>query len=304
MREKMKKMWIFISPVMYNISPIFATKVLYLFSMKKRLNLKNPKTFNEKLQWLKLYWEDPRVAKCADKYELREYAKICGLDRLLNEVYGVYKDVDEIDFDSLPNRFALKGTHGSGYNLICSDKRKLDIKNVKKIANKWLKSRYAYVAAEVHYDKIEPRLIIEKFIEGNNGKSISDYKIFCFNGKAKLTMVCEDRVENGRAKYYFYDNSWNILPYNDDSKKILEKNMKSHAEKPVSFDLMIEYAEMLSEPFPFVRVDFYEVDENPILGEMTFFPCGGIDSRLDSKVDEVLGDLIILPNKNYSKRSI
>lgn len=297
LRDQAKKGWLFISPVIYNISPILATKLLFLFSMKKRLNLKNPQTFNEKLQWLKLYWQDPRIPICADKYEVRNYVEEYGFSELLIPLIGVYRSVDEIDFDNLPNKFALKGTHGSGYNIICKDKTKLNIENIKGIANKWLKSRYAYVAAEIQYDKMEPKLVIEEFISGIDGEVITDYKVFCFNGKPEVTMVCEGRNENKRAKYYFYDNEWNIVPYNNDSKEIISQHKLNHKDRPNSFNDMINYARVLSKPFPFVRVDFYEVNGKPLLGEMTFVPCGGIDSRLDPKVDLMLGKLLKLPSE-------
>ena len=292
-----KKIWFRISPIAYKISPVFASKILFLFSMKQRLNLNNPKTFNEKIQWLKLYWQNPRVAECADKYDLRQYVKECGLDEILNPIYGIYRSVDDIDFKKLPEKFALKGTHGCGYNLICKDKSKLNIQEAKKLAKKWMNSKYAYVAAEVQYDKMEPKLIIEKFIEGIDGEVATDYKVFCFNGIPKLTMVCEGRGENQRAKYYFYNNVWEIIPYNNDSKEIISQGKKEHTKKPISFDDMIKYSRKLSNPFPFVRVDFYDVNGKPILGEMTFTPCGGIDSRLDPKVDKLMGDLIRLPKK-------
>lgn len=297
LRSLQKKVWLKSSGVFYNISPVLASKVLFLFSMKKRLNLKNPKTFNEKIQWLKLYWQDPRVAKCADKYDLRKYVESCGLEELLNPIYGMYTDVNNIDFDKLPERFALKGTHGCGYNLICTNKENLNINEVKKIAKKWMESRYAYVAAEIQYDKMIPKIIIEKFIDGIDGHVVTDYKVFCFNGKPMLTMVCEGRGEGERAKYYFYDNFWEAKPYNKDSTELIKRGRKEHADKPKSFDDMIKYAEILSKPFPFVRVDFYDVNGKPILGEMTFTPCGGIDSRLNPEVDLLMGNLINLPDK-------
>ncbi len=296
-RNLQKNVWFKMSPIFYNISPVLASKILFLFSMKKRLDLRNPKTFNEKIQWLKLYWQDPMVAKCADKYDLREYVEECGVGEILNSIYGVYESVEDINFEKLPKKFALKGTHGCGYNLICKDKSKLNINDAKEISKKWLNSRYAYVAAEVQYDKMKPKIIIEKFIEGTNGKSLVDYKIFCFNGNPIVTMVCEERGKDKRAKYYFYDNYWNILPYNKDSKEIISNNKICHENKPKSFNKMIEYSKILSKKFPFVRVDFYDVDGKAILGEMTFTPCGGIDSRLDKDVDLLMGNLIELPEK-------
>lgn len=296
-REFQKKIWSKVSKYAYKVSPVFASKLLFLFAMKKRLDLKNPKTFNEKIQWLKLYWQDPRVAVCGDKYDLRFYVKECGLEEILNPIYGVYTDVNDINFDDLPEKFALKGTHGCGYNLICKDKNKLDINEAKEKAETWLKSRYAFVAAEIQYDKMEPKIIVEKFIDGIDGNVATDYKVFCFNGQPHFTMVCEGRGEGQRAKYYFYNNDWDILPYNNDSKQIYNGNIKYNAEKPKCFEEIIKYSEVLSKPFPFVRVDFYEVNSKPILGEMTFTPCGGIDSRLDPEIDLMMGELIKLPEK-------
>ncbi len=294
-RRYQKQIWYKISPCLYRISPVFASRVLFFFSMKQRLNLKNPKTFNEKIQWLKLYWQDPRVARCADKYTLREYVIQCGLDSILNPLYMVCKQPSEIDFSLLPSKFVLKVTNGCGYNYICKDKSKINEDEVRDLALKWCNSRYAYQAAEVQYDKMDTTIIVEKFIDGLGGSTVTDYKIFCFNGYPKITMVCEERSQSGRPKYYFYDNEWKLLPYNNDSKALINKNIKKHAPKPISFDKMISYAKTLSEPFPFVRVDFYEDNDRPILGEMTFTPCGGIDSRLDSEIDRMMGDLINLP---------
>lgn len=297
LRNIQKQVWFSISPILYQISPVVASKVLFLFAMKKRLDLENPITFNEKIQWLKLYWQDDRVAKCSDKYDVREYVESCGLEEILNPIYGMYKNAEDIDFNKLPKKFALKGTHGCGYNIICTDKEKLDLEKTKETCNIWLKSRYSQVSAEVQYDKMEAKLIAEKFIEGREENGPVDYKVFCFNGEAKFTMVCEERGGSERAKFYFLDNKWNILPYNNDSKIVQKEGKVKNIYKPKSFEKMIEYAQKLSEPFPFVRVDFYDVDGRPVLGEMTFTPCGGIDSRLDKDVDIMMGDLITLPKE-------
>ncbi len=297
LRNIQKQVWFSISPILYQISPVVASKVLFLFAMKKRLDLENPITFNEKIQWLKLYWQDDRVAKCGDKYDVREYVESCGLEEILNPIYGMYKNAEDIDFNKLPKKFALKGTHGCGYNIICTDKEKLDLEKTKETCNIWLKSRYSQVSAEVQYDKMEAKLIAEKFIEGREENGPVDYKVFCFNGEAKFTMVCEERGGSERAKFYFLDNKWNILPYNNDSKIVQKEGKVKNIYKPKSFEKMIEYAQKLSEPFPFVRVDFYDVDGRPVLGEMTFTPCGGIDSRLDKDVDIMMGDLITLPKE-------
>lgn len=194
-RNKKKRIWFKISPIIYNVSPVLASKIVFLFAMNKRLDLKNPKTFNEKIQWLKLYWQDPRVAMCADKYELREYVRECDAKEILNPIFGVYKNFDHINFELLPDKFALKCTHGSGYNIICENKDDFNIYEVKKKVNKWMNSRFSYIGAEIQYDKMEPKIIIEKYIEGIDKHPPIDYKMFCFNGKVCLTMTCEGRGE-------------------------------------------------------------------------------------------------------------
>jgi len=296
-RKLEKYIWLKICPILYKFSPEVASKILFLFSKKQRLNLKEPKTFNEKIQWLKLYWQDPRVSKCADKYEVRKYAEEMGLVEILNPLYGVYDNVKNIDFENLPNKFALKCSHGCGYNIICKCKDDLNIDEVKEKVNKWMKSRYAHVAAEVQYDRIKPRIIVEEYIKGINGHPPIDYKLFCFNGKVNFTMVCEGRGEAEYPQFNFYDNDWNVLHYYNNLNQINLNNRKHYLEKPESFKKMKEYAEKLSLQFPFVRVDFYEINEKPILGEMTFTPTGGIDSFFDKNTDLLLGNLIKLPAK-------
>lgn len=295
MKPKLRKIYLMIrKPIIANlvkISPVIATKVLYRMAFKRKINLKKPITFNEKLQWLKLYWQNPLVAKCADKYDMREYVIECGCSNALNEVYGMYTNVNDIDFDKFPNQFAIKGTHGCGYNIICTDKKLLDKDNTKIQLNKWLKERYSLVAAEIQYDKMLPKIICEKYIRGKNSEVPNDYKVYCFNGKPLFTMACVDRID-GKASYYFFDNNWCLLPYNDASK-----NCKVIIEKPNSFSEMIEYCEKLTKPFPFVRMDFYDTDRGAILGEMTFTPAGALDSALSYDIDKLMGDLINLPSK-------
>lgn len=278
--------------ILIRISPVVATKFLYKKRFGKKLNLENPITFNEKLQWLKLYWRDPLVSFCGDKFTVREYVKKKKCEELLNELYWETKNVNTIDFGKLPEKFAIKGTHGCGYNLIQNGHVELDINKSKKQLKKWLKSRYALESAEINYDLMEPRIICEKFIDGNNGQFPDDYKVYCFNGKPHCVMICSERKE-GKARYYFVDKEWNLLKYNKDSKSIEEMPFK----KPKSFDEMFNYAEILSEGFPFVRVDFYDIKGKPMLGEMTFTPAAGLDTNYDEEVELLFGEKIILPNK-------
>jgi hypothetical protein len=194
---------------LYKTSPITASKILYYRNTKKTLNLENPVNFNEKLQWLKHYWQHPLVSECADKYGLHEYVKKCGIEEILNELHGVYSHPSEINWDDLPNEFALKCTHGCGYNIICDDKESLDKDQAHKKLSSWLNERYGVVAGELHYDKMTPRIIAEKYIETDAGLLPNDYKIYCFNGKAKLALVCSDRESN--LKLNFVDIDWNRM---------------------------------------------------------------------------------------------
>lgn len=250
------------------ISPEFSCKMLYLFRTKKWPNLKNPKTFNEKATLLKLnnYNNDRLVIKCADKYAVREYINDNGCINILNKLYGVYDNFDEINFNKLPNKFVIKCTHGCAYNIICSDKKNFNIDEARNKVNGWMKEKYGYATTELHYTKIYPRIIIEKYLCDRNGKMPIDYKFYCFNGKVECVLVCSERDD--KLKLSYYDTSWNRLNY---EKK--EWSSKKEIKKPKNLDEMIKYAEKLSKEFPFVRVDFYDDDNKIIFGELTFTPA-------------------------------
>lgn len=271
------------------LSPVLATKVLYFKFFHKRLDLNNPRTLNEKILWLKLntYNHNPLVTQCADKYRVREYIKSTGCGAILNELYAVWDTPDEIIWDSLPDRFVLKCNHGCGYNIICPDKKKLDTKVAHKQLKAWLKEDYWKLKAEVNYKAIEKKIICEKFIDGENQERLNDYKVYCFNGKAQCVLVCT----NKDRKFYFYDRDWNLLRINPDSKNAPES---FSLKKPNRIDQVFRYAEILSEPFPFVRVDFYVENEVIIFGEMTFTPAAGLDTKRLYDTDVYFGDLLKL----------
>jgi hypothetical protein len=163
--------------LMYDLSPTLATRCHYYWSLKRPLNLKKPSDFNEKIQWLKLYAHDELVIKCADKYGMYEYVKSCGNTDVLNEVYGVYDSTNQISWDALPEKFALKCTHGCGYNVVTNNKRSLDRDVVFAKLDSFLKVKFGRVSIEPHYDKIKPRIIAEKYIETSAGLLPTDYKI-------------------------------------------------------------------------------------------------------------------------------
>lgn len=268
----MKKHIIFLGKrfmeILTRISPNFSCKILFLIRTKKWPNLKEPQTFNEKTTWLKIteYSNNDLISKCADKYEVRDYIKKNNYEEILNELYGVYDNFDEIDFNKLPNKFALKCTHGCAYNIICKDKTKFNIENARKKVNKWMDEKYGYATTELHYTKIKPRIIVEKYLCDKNDKMPIDYKFYCINGNIECILVCSERDE--KLKLSYYNQNWERLNY---EKK--EWSSKKNIAKPKNLKEMIKVAKKLSKEFIFVRVDLYCDNEKIIFGELTFTPA-------------------------------
>lgn len=261
------------------ISPTLNTKLVYYLNFKKRIDLKNPKTLDEKIQYLKLhdYYKNPLISQCADKYAVREYLKDCGCEEIINELYGAYDRVEDIPWDDLPKQFVLKWNFGCGQNIICFDKSKLDIDDAIKKLKKWYRIRNTFYlpTSEMQYRDITPKIVCEKLIETENGALPTDYKFYCFNGKADCVLVCFGRQSDGHgAKYYFFDRDWNLKRYNKAGKEAPEGFT---IPKPENIDILFDYAEKISKPFPFVRADFYLEKGKITFGELTFTPCGGFD---------------------------
>jgi hypothetical protein len=280
--------------LLYRISPVLFARYRFRVIKGGSLNLKYPKSFDEKLMWLMLYWQHPLKSQCADKYAMREYVRGHGLEHMLPELLGVYENSDEINFDALPERFCLKCTHGCGFNIICRNKNEMDVGEAKNNLDAWLKKDFSKVYGEIHYAPIKPRIVCEAYLGGRNGNLPDDYKVFCFHGKAYFTMVCTERKLNGYgAKYDYYDREWeHKLPYGKsgtDTGRMLPI--------PEAYDEMIKAAEILSKPFPFVRMDFYCIDGKAIIGEMTFTPAGCIDPGYTDAAQRSMGELIQLPEK-------
>jgi len=277
--------------IMSSISPELNTRYLYRRVHGKTLNLENPKSFNEKLIWLKLntYNNNDLVTQCADKYRVREYVKEKNLGYLLNDLIDAYDTPEEIEWNRLPTKFVLKGNHGAGYNIICDDKSKLDINKAEKQLKKWMKEDYWKPYAEINYKYISKKIICEKYLDTNEGFLPIDYKIYCFNGVPKAILVMSDRDTEIDA--VFMDNDWNFI--SNVSKYKNEKIPK----KPSSLDEMLEAAKRLSEPFPFVRVDFYQYRNQPIFGELTFTPSGGLVVSQTAIEGKGMGELLKLPSE-------
>ena len=288
-KEKFEKK---VAKVITMISPTLSSKILYKFHTHKKLNLKNPTLFNEKLMYLKLkdYRYNDLVAKCSDKIAVRDYIKENKLDFLLNKIYVIVEDANYINFDALPEKFALKCNHGCKYNIICTDKANFDKNKAIKTLNKWRKTKFGYETCEPHYFKIKPLIFAEQYIASDEGIMPNDYKIYCFNGEAKIILVCSEREKD--LKRSFFDLDWNRLNYEKP-----EFHTDHEFKKPKNLDKMIEYANILSKPFKFVRVDFYEEDGKVLFGELTFTParcCGEVytdeaNLELGNMLD--LGDL-------------
>lgn len=273
------------------IKKILSDKVIIKYHYRKKfgrsLNIKEPKTFSEKIQWIKIYGNLEKVTKLIDKYEVRNYIKNKIGEKYLNKIYGIYTNVEEIDFDTLPNKFVLKNTNGSGYNYICKDKSKIDITKLKNILNSWLKSDFYQTTREIQYKNCVNRIIIEEYMEDKNGK-LNDYKFFCLGGKVRIIQVDIDRFKN--AKRNFYDCDWNLL--NLKSKGM--ENYNNTVNKPEKLDEMICLAEKLAENIELLRVDFYYVDDNIYFGELTFTPANGMKPFLPEEEDLKLASYVDL----------
>ncbi|MCH5218007.1 MAG: hypothetical protein J1F07_05595 [Muribaculaceae bacterium] len=261
-------------------------------------SIDHPITYADKLNWLKLYYRNPLMPIAADKYEVRNYLKELGYEYLLNEVLGVWETIDDFDISSLPSKFVLKSTHGSGPNWITIVKDKTDInwKAQKRLMKEWLSNSIEWMGGEWHYGEMKPRIIAEKFIEEPGG-GLTDYKIHCFNGKTAYILVCLGRAE-GKLKFYCMSPDWKILKVN---KTGIEAPKDLVIPKPSNMEEMIRIAEDLSKPFPVVRMDFYDINNKIIFGEFTFFTNGGFDNGLTYEGQKMMGKLITLPEPNHKK---
>lgn len=260
---------------------------IYFSQFGEHINFQKPKSFNEKIQWIKLNYRNPLMIKCADKYDVREYIKEKNLDSILNDIYGIYHDVEDIDLSKLPNSFVLKATHGSGWNIICRDKSELDWKVKYEKIKSWLNTNYYDIGGEWVYKNIQPRIIAERLLVDEKGNLPKDYKIFCFNGKPKIIQVDLDRYQNHKRN--LYDLEWNKLPV-----ELQLPNSSTPVEKPKQLELMLEISKILSEDFPFVRVDLYNVNGKIYFGELTFYPGNGFEKFKPKEFDLLLGSYLDL----------
>lgn len=274
--------------MLYRISPELDLKILFKLKQKYKLNLKNPVTYNEKLQWIKLYNKNELMPKCVDKYTVREYVSDKGCANILNELIWQGFNPDDIPFEKLPNKFVIKVTHGSTFNIICTDKKSLDIEETKKKLKTWLKAKFVPCYGEWFYGIEKPRIIVEKYLDDGHKGDLYDYKVFCFNGKAKLIDVHCGRFGNHRRN--IYDTNWKFLENVNFQYEHFEG-----IEKPKELKELIKYAEILSKDFLHARVDFYIVKGKIIFGEITFTNGAGFDRITPYEFDKEMGSWLKLP---------
>jgi len=273
------------------LSDITFLKLKYRLIFKKNLNLNNPKTFNEKLQWLKLYDRKKEYISMVDKYEVKKYVTEKIGQEYVIETFGIYNNWNEINFEKIPNKFVIKCTHDSGGVIICKDKSCFNYGEAKEKINKFLKRNYYWNGREWPYKNIKPRIIIEKYMEDNKTEELRDYKFFCYHGKVKFFKIDYDRQVCHKANYY--DVNGNIMPFYE---KSYPAEFSRKIELPINLKKMIELAEKLSSNHTFLRVDFYEMNSKIYFGELTFYPASGFGKFEPEEWDERIGKLINLNN--------
>lgn len=265
------------------------SRVQFLLHQGYLPNLKAPKSFNEKIQWLKLNYRDPLIQKCANKLLARDYVLENYGPEILVPLIGVYESAGEIGFEDLPQRFVCKASHGSGWNIVAKDKAKLNWAVESQKLKKWMATDFSEIGREWAYKNSPRKILIEQFLDGPDGQSPYDYKIFCFNGKPGFVQVDTDRFSEHRRS--FYDVNWQQLPFG------LEYPIESKVlPRPIGFDEMIVIAKKLSQQFPFVRCDLYDCDGKVYFGELTFYPGKGTEWFNPKQTDTDIGAMLSLPN--------
>ncbi len=276
----------------------FYAKIFYEYYHGKKLDLKNTKEYNEKIQWLKVYYHLPILTQIVDKYAVREYVKEKIGEAYLNEVYFVYNNPQEIDYERLPNQFVLKATHGSNMHVLVKDKGAINKTRIKFLMNKWMRRNLYYTTGqEWAYKNVKPRIIAEKYMD-DEGARLTDYKFFCFSGHPKFIQV-SNHIENTHYLNH-YDLEWNDLGVTYGKWPSYEGAI----EKPSKLKEMIEVAKCLSGNFPFVRVDLYSIKKKIVFGELTFYPgCGKFD-YFPKSFNKQIGDYIVFPEIPDGKQEI
>lgn len=270
--------------------PFEKTKELYYTMTGKWLDYSNPTDINQKLMWLTRYWRHPLKTKCADKYRVRDYVKEVGLENILIPLVGVWDRAEDIPFNDLPDQFVLKCNHGSGFNVICLDKSTLDWEKTKKTLNEWLDTDYSALLYEIHYKDVPRKIVCEQYI-GVGGVAPTEYQFWCINGVPESILACRKNLDQ-TYDAVSYSLTWERL-----FDRIGEDETVSLAKPACGLEPLIEYAKILAEPFPFIRVDFYVVGTTIYLAEMTFTPSANLLTNYKQSFLDRLGAKLVLPAK-------
>ncbi|MBR3019801.1 MAG: glycosyl transferase [Clostridia bacterium] len=266
-------------------------KKMYSLMVGKELNLDHPETYTEKLQWLKLHDRRPEYTMMQDKYAIRDYIKKTIGEEYLIPLLGVWDRAEDIDFDNLPNEFVIKCNHDCASVSICRDKKKYDQEAARKKLKACLEKDYYLEGREWAYKDIKRKIIAEKYMHNGDEKVLSDYKFFCFSGKARMVLVASGEAHSSERRLVFYDTDYHYLPIQRGDTPEPE----SKSEKPDGFDQLIPLAEKLAGNIPFIRVDFYLVEGHPYFGEIAFYPSGGFAAFKPDEWERKIGSWIKLP---------
>lgn len=269
-------------------------KLKWRLIMGTHLNLKNPKTFNEKLQWLKLHDHNPEYTRMVDKYEAKNYVAETIGEQYVIPTIAVYDRVEDIDFASLPDQFVLKCTHDSGGVVICKEKSKFDTERAKAILRRGLQTNFYFQTREWPYKNVKPRIIAEQYMASDDGEGLTDYKFHNFNGIPKVILVCRDRFKANGLTEDFYTAEWQHI----ELKRPDLNNAIEEEPRPAKLDEMLRLSAALAQNTSFVRTDFYYIDDKIYFGEITFFPASGIKPFEPAVWDEKFGEWLKLPVNN------
>lgn len=281
------------------LPPDIYMKIYYEYYSHKKLNLKNPVEFNEKIQWLKVYYHPDILNKLVDKYEVRKYVVEKIGENHLNELLGLYNNIFEVDFEKLPQQFVIKTTHGYNNNIIVRDKAKLNRIKSKLLLSKWmLRNQYYMGGQEWAYKNVPHRIIAEKYLAEIDNKGVSDIKFYCFNGKPEFIEVSIE-VASKIFRSYF-DIYWNPLEFGREGIPLYDQEIK----KPEKLEEMVRIATKLADKFPFVRVDLYDINGRVLFGEMTFYPADGRFPFYPEKYNKFFGDKMKLPRIPEGQKEI
>ncbi len=273
-------------------------RIFYEYYSGKKLNLQNPVEFNEKIQWLKVYYHPDILTKLVDKYEVRSYVKEKIGEDYLNELLGLYNKVSEVNFDHLPHQFVLKTTHGYNNNIVVQNKSKINLRKSKYLLYKWMfRNQYYNGGQEWAYKNAPHRIIAEKYIPEIDNQGLSDIKFYCFGGTPEFIEVTVKQPDPERK---YFDTTWNHL----EMGRMDQPNCEEHLQKPLNLEKMVELAAKLSSGFPFVRVDLYNIKGRILFGELTFYPADGRFPFYPEKYNKIFGDKIILPKIPEDQKEI